>query len=97
MHTGILDPERLALLEELAIQPTLADCYLAGGTALSLQLGLRVSVDFDFFTQRRFNADTVSESILALRPSSRILNLDADTCDLLVAIVSFASGSAVLI
>ncbi len=29
-----------------------ADYYLAGGTALALQLGHRQSVDFDFFTQK---------------------------------------------
>ncbi|MEW5692347.1 MAG: nucleotidyl transferase AbiEii/AbiGii toxin family protein [Candidatus Hydrogenedentota bacterium] len=32
----------------------LKDAYLAGGTALSLQLGHRISVDFDFFTTQEF-------------------------------------------
>lgn len=30
------------------------DAYLAGRTAASLQLGHRISIDFDFFTRRKF-------------------------------------------
>ena len=37
------------------ISEHLADFYLAGGTALALQLGHRKSEDFDFFTTRQFN------------------------------------------
>jgi len=32
----------------------LKDAYLAGGTAAALQLGHRVSLDFDFFTDKEF-------------------------------------------
>lgn len=32
------------------------DFYLAGGTALALQLGHRDSIDFDFFSENDFNA-----------------------------------------
>lgn len=32
----------------------LKDAYLAGGTAAALQLGHRISVDFDFFTSKEF-------------------------------------------
>ncbi len=84
MHAEILNEHRLVLLETLTRLPSLKDCYLAGGTALSLQLGLRVSVGFDFFTQNRFNADAVFDTIRALFPSTRVLHLDSDTCDLLV-------------
>lgn len=34
----------------------LKDGYLAGGTALALQIGHRVSVDFDFFTEKHFDS-----------------------------------------
>jgi len=30
------------------------DFYLAGGTALALQIGHRVSIDFDFFLRKIF-------------------------------------------
>jgi hypothetical protein len=32
----------------------LKDPYLAGGTAVALQLGHRISIDFDFFTSKEF-------------------------------------------
>ena len=42
----------LALLGESGI---LKDAYLAGGTALALQLGHRMSIDLDFFSKTEFN------------------------------------------
>lgn len=35
------------------------DFYLAGGTALAIQLGHRVSVDLDFFIQKEFNPENL--------------------------------------
>ncbi|MFH2024265.1 MAG: nucleotidyl transferase AbiEii/AbiGii toxin family protein [bacterium] len=43
--------ENLAILGSSSI---LQDAYLAGGTAAALQLGHRISVDFDFFTTKEF-------------------------------------------
>ncbi len=42
----------LALLEKSEI---IQKAYLAGGTALALQLGHRISYDLDFFTQEEFD------------------------------------------
>jgi len=42
----------LAVLEKSEI---IQKAYLAGGTALSLQLGHRISYDLDFFTQEEFD------------------------------------------
>ncbi|MCX7855162.1 MAG: nucleotidyl transferase AbiEii/AbiGii toxin family protein [Anaerolineae bacterium] len=39
-----------SLLKQLGTLPTVAEFYLAGGSALALHLGHRVSVDLDFFT-----------------------------------------------
>jgi hypothetical protein len=47
IHTSILDEKRLSHLPALA--RVSADFYLAGGTALALQIGHRDSIDFDFF------------------------------------------------
>lgn len=44
----------------------LKDAYLAGGTALALQLGHRVSVDFDFFTSKDFTPKTISSELSRL-------------------------------
>lgn len=37
--------------------------YLAGGTSLALQLGHRVSVDFDFFTSTEFDQEKLSAGL----------------------------------
>ena len=42
----------LALLEKSGI---IQKAYLAGGTALALQLGHRISYDLDFFTREAFD------------------------------------------
>ena len=43
-------PEMLELIKELQNIPLLNDFYLAGGTALALQLGHRTSTDIDLFS-----------------------------------------------
>lgn len=43
-------------LDLLGKSRLLNHAYLAGGTALALQLGHRVSYDLDFFTEKKFNA-----------------------------------------
>ena len=42
-------PETFSLLEDLSSFQPLKDFSLAGGTALALQIGHRISVDLDFF------------------------------------------------
>jgi predicted nucleotidyltransferase component of viral defense system len=53
----------LAILGESKL---LENAYLAGGTALALQLGHRISVDFDFFTRKEFDERKASESLAGL-------------------------------
>ncbi len=48
-------PETLELLKKLMQLPELNDFFLVGGTALALQLGHRVSLDIDLFTQKDFD------------------------------------------
>lgn len=61
MHWEILDKNRTEIL------PLLAEFkdqfYLAGGTALALQLGHRDSIDFDFFLQNEFSNDILFKKI----------------------------------
>ena len=61
MHYEVLDKKRQALLPALGAFKE--DFYLAGGTALALQIGHRVSVDFDFFTERDFETAELYERI----------------------------------
>lgn len=42
------------------------NAYLAGGTALALQIRHRISVDFDFFTQKKFNENIFIQRLVRL-------------------------------
>lgn len=62
MFWNILDKDRILLLKEIISKVDLEDFYLAGGTGLSLQLGLRKSEDFDFFIPHKFSTDSFSKN-----------------------------------
>ena len=81
MHLEILDEPRIRLLKALIALPGTEAFYLAGGTALSLQLGLRKSFDFNFFTEAPFNAAALLARLRALRPGAQVIHVDRDTCD----------------
>ncbi len=55
----VLDKSRLKILDALAEFKD--DFYLAGGTGLALQIGHRISIDFDFFCFQSF----INEKLLA--------------------------------
>lgn len=55
MHLEILNKDQLEIFSKLLFL-TKEKFYLAGGTALSLQIGHRTSVDFDFYIQNHFKA-----------------------------------------
>ena len=52
-------PDCLAILKELMSLSELGDFRLAGGTALSLRLGHRISVDIDLFTNTLFDPEVL--------------------------------------
>lgn len=53
----------LALLGKSGL---LKDAYLAGGTALSLRIGHRISVDLDFFTKKKFKEEIFIQKLAKL-------------------------------
>ena len=57
--------ESLALLGKSGI---LSDVYMAGGTALALQIGHRFSYDFDFFSVKKFDENILVQQIKELIP-----------------------------
>jgi hypothetical protein len=59
-------PATRKLFEKLGQRPWLSDFYLAGGTALALQLGHRTSVDLDFFSEKTFDEERIVQSLAVL-------------------------------
>src|SRR3989344_5823217 len=62
MRLEILDPRRKELLSKLGFLNKLG-FYMAGGTALALQIGHRTSLDFDFYTEKKFDTRKFREGI----------------------------------
>jgi predicted nucleotidyltransferase component of viral defense system len=63
LHYRTVYSETLELLKMLMQNPRLHQFYLVGGTALALQLGHRISIDLDLFTNEDFNTADVVESL----------------------------------
>jgi len=54
MELSILNSRQIKLLKKLGFLKKYG-FYLAGGTALALQINHRTSLDFDFYTKKKFN------------------------------------------
>ncbi|MBW1966337.1 MAG: nucleotidyl transferase AbiEii/AbiGii toxin family protein, partial [Deltaproteobacteria bacterium] len=65
MFEEVLSADAIKAVKSLA--PRVGDFYLAGGTALALQLRHRKSDDLDFFSTRPFNTDVLLATIQATR------------------------------
>ena len=63
MFPGTLSDNAKDTLALLGKQDFLKEAYLAGGSALALQLGHRKSIDFDFFSEKEFNAINVKRQL----------------------------------
>lgn len=66
MYWNVIDSNRYNVLEKLIKTITLKDYYLAGGTALALQTGIRESFDFDFFIQNEFDENLLIQELESL-------------------------------
>ena len=62
--------EVLATLKPILLKH---EAVLAGGTALALQIGHRISLDLDFFTTSTFDVESVISAIRATGQSFRVL------------------------
>ena len=63
MFTNTLSKNAAGTLALLGKSGVMSDAYLAGGTACALQLGHRVSLDLDFFSEKEFNTGIVLEQL----------------------------------
>lgn len=70
MFYNILDIKRKKILPLL--EPLKKDFYLAGGTALALQLGHRDSIDFDFFSKKNFNTEELFKKLTKIFKNYKI-------------------------
>lgn len=62
MHFERIDPKAAQTLRKFQGNKLMDEFYLSGGTALALQMGHRISVDLDFFTQKpvhKVNTDKI--------------------------------------
>lgn len=83
MYWNIFDRNRYDLLKKLSEKVSINDYYMIGGTALSLQLGLRESYDFDFCVKKEFNNELLLEEMKKLANVEVIQN-QKGTCDVLL-------------
>lgn len=63
LHTEIFPEVQQRLFDALSQQEWMGPFYLAGGTALALQIGHRRSIDFDFFTEGDFDIGRVVQHL----------------------------------
>lgn len=68
--------EALAILGPSGI---LEGAYMAGGTALALQIGHRLSYDFDFFTDKEFDENILVQRIKKIIPEFQLEKLEWKT------------------
>ena len=61
LHKETVTAATLDLICTLQADPEFESFYLVGGTALSLQIGHRISIDIDFFTRASFERDPMIE------------------------------------
>jgi hypothetical protein len=90
----MLPPPQLRLWPELGATPESFTLY--GGTALTLRLGHRTSVDFDFFSNAPFDPERLASTLPYLKDAERVqMAPDTLTCRVDrggAALVSFFGG-----
>ena len=72
MFEKVLSKKAKESLASLGERRLLEKAYLAGGTALCLQFGHRLSFDFDFFTRKKFEAKILVQRIKRLLPDFKL-------------------------
>lgn len=79
LYTQTVEPLTLGLLKRLMGDDALAQFNLVGGTALSLQIGHRKSIDLDMFTQIDFEADEILRHLTAADYEPQVTHLQKQT------------------
>ena len=66
MFTKTLLPDTFRAIQLISAVTKIKQAYLAGGTALALQIGHRISIDLDFFTPHEFNETQLIKKLTSL-------------------------------
>lgn len=82
MYPQTLYPKTKQVLNDLKVQSLLKDFYLAGGTALALQIGHRRSIDLDFFTNNFPEREILMQKLKMFKP--KITQEVPGTLDILI-------------
>lgn len=83
MYWNIIDEDRYKLLKKITEVVSLEQFYMIGGTALSLQLGLRESFDFDFCVSTQFNNELLLEELRQIG-TVEVKQNQKGTCDVVL-------------
>ena len=75
MHIRTIDPQTKRVLDKIASAGISTQFYLAGGTALAIQLGHRKSIDLDFFSCDDFSIEKLKKE---LSPLGEFVVIDQD-------------------
>jgi predicted nucleotidyltransferase component of viral defense system len=67
LQYNAVEPRTLDLLSKLSENPVLKDFRLVGGTSLALQLGHRLSIDLDFFSDKKNNLDEIEFELVTFQ------------------------------
>ena len=84
MYWNIIDEKRKQILSKIDETISLPNYYMIGGTALSLQLGLRESFDFDFCVPNKFNNYVLISELRKIGNDFKIITNEEDTCDVII-------------
>lgn len=82
MFKESLYPKTEQVLEKLSKETFIVEYYLAGGTALALQIGHRKSIDLDFFTEKSPKIETLIQNLQPLRP--KVINQNENSLDVVI-------------
>jgi hypothetical protein len=63
MHGEAIDAKTKSVLEKIVKSEIAKKFYLAGGTALAIQMGHRKSIDFDFFSAEKFSVPILKKKL----------------------------------
>lgn len=83
MYWNIIDENRYKLLKNITETISIPEYYMIGGTALSIQLGLRLSYDFDFCVPDQFNNEILLEELKKLG-EVEVKQNQKGTCDVII-------------